>query len=110
MHPGPVSVVHFTCALRRKAVMPRTPVTLLALAAVVALLAACASAPPQVVAQAGTAAAPAPATEQVCRKELPTGMRIPITVCRNVAAVEERSRDDRDWAERIPTEVPDVGR
>lgn len=73
---------------------------------------------------AGCASAPTPATQTaqaspqaqasegrvVCRNEAPTGMRIPITTCRKVAEIEKRSDNDRDWANTIPTEVPDVVR
>lgn len=72
-----------------------------------ALLAACASAPPPPPQQLAAGGAK-PRTEQVCQKEQPTGMRIPITVCRAVEVIEERSESDREWAGRIPTVVPDV--
>jgi hypothetical protein len=81
--------------------MLRTTLTL----ALAAVLGACASAPaPQQMAASGAK----PRTEQVCQKEQPTGMRIPITVCRTVEVIEERSDSDREWAGRIPTVVPDV--
>ena len=66
-------------------------------------LAACGTNPPAVPAPSGQAAA-AP-TEQVCTREQPTGMRIPVTVCRDVKAAAARTQADQEWAreaQRIP--------
>jgi hypothetical protein len=96
--------------------------TLLSPLAVMALLAlgACASTPPpaaqaapETAATAGGGAGTAVAKarpQQVCRREAPSGMMIPVTVCRTVESVEARSREEKAWAERLPTQVPEVGR
>jgi hypothetical protein len=69
-------------------------------------LAACGTNPPAPAAQQAQApqAAPEP-TEQVCTREAPTGMRIPVTVCRNVRTAAARTQADQEWAreaQRIP--------
>lgn len=90
----------------------RTLAGTLSLLGCVVLVSACASAPPatQTAQAAGGATAQASEGRVVCRNEAPTGMRIPITTCRRVAEIEKRSDNDRDWANNIPTEVPEVGR
>lgn len=68
------------------------------------------AAPPAATTTAQATPAAAESGRVVCRTEAPTGMRIPITTCRKVAEIEKRSDNDREWANSIATEVPDVGR
>jgi hypothetical protein len=69
-------------------------------------LAACGTSPTaQPAAPANVAQASPEPTEQVCVRELPTGMRIPVTVCRNVKTAAARTAADQEWAreaQRIP--------
>lgn len=77
-----------------------------------ASLTGCATSPTQAVA----APAPAPAAKVataaageetvVCRREIPTGMRIATTVCRRLKDMETRAKEDREAMERIPAELP----
>ena len=90
------------------------------LAGAAALLAACEHTPPQLiqppsyagqqVASADTAGGAAGSPRVVCTREVPTGLRMAVTRCRDVAEVDRRRELDRTWAEKIPAELPDTNR
>ena len=84
----------------------------LTLATAVCLLAACEHTPPtkiqppsyagKQIASADTGAAPG----VVCTREIPTGLRMTVTKCRDSAEVDKRRELDQEWAKNIPAELP----
>ncbi len=87
--------------------------TLIAAAlAAVGVLAGCTHTPPtliqppsyagQQVASAGVSADPG----IVCTREIPTGLRVSVTKCREQTEVDKRRALDQDWAKNIPAELP----
>jgi hypothetical protein len=45
------------------------------------------------------------ANDVVCRRETPTGSRIPIRVCRSRAEIEQRQTEDRELLKEIRSEA-----
>ena len=64
------------------------------------------AAPSQPVTQVASAETAGAKPTVVCTREVPTGMRMAMTLCRQAGAIEERRNDDRSWAEKIPAELP----
>lgn len=77
-----------------------------------ALLVACEHTPPKLVmspAYEGRQAASAdgaPSSGVVCTREVPTGLLTAVTRCRDTAEIDKRRAMDREWAEKIPAELP----
>jgi uncharacterized lipoprotein YajG len=88
--------------------------TTLALAGAALMLAACEHTPPTLImppSYAGKQMASAEnvgASGIVCTREVPTGLRQTVTRCRDSAEVDKRRALDREWAEKIPSELPDT--
>ena len=45
------------------------------------------------------------ANDVVCRRETPTGSRIPVRICRSRAEIEQRQTEDRDLLKEIRSEA-----
>jgi hypothetical protein len=88
------------------------PLHCLVLIATAGLLVACEHTPPtqiqapsyagKQVASADTGATPG----VVCTREIPTGLRVAVTKCRESAEVDKRRELDQEWAKSIPAELP----
>lgn len=88
------------------------PLPTLALVAAGVLLAACEHTPPtrilppsyagKQVASADTGNTPG----VVCTREIPTGLRMAVTKCRDQAEIDKRRELDQEWAKNIPAELP----
>ena len=83
-----------------------------ALAETVVLLAGCTHTPPTLIqppSYAGQQLASAGAAADagiVCTREIPTGLRVSVTKCREHTEVDKRRALDQDWAKSIPAELP----
>ena len=42
----------------------------------------------------------------VCTREIPTGLRMTVTKCRDQTEVDKRRELDQEWAKSIPAELP----
>ncbi|RVU44576.1 hypothetical protein [Rubrivivax rivuli] len=84
----------------------------LTLAAALMLLAACEHTPPtkiQAPSYAGKQVASAETGNTpgvICTREVPTGLRVAVTKCRDSAEVDKRRELDQEWAKSIPAELP----
>jgi hypothetical protein len=89
----------------------RTVITLGLLCAA-SLLAACEHTPPTLTMPPSYAGKQMASADNVgnagviCTREVPTGLRQTVTRCRDTAEVDKRRALDREWAEKIPAELP----
>jgi uncharacterized lipoprotein YajG len=87
-------------------------VTTLGLLCAASLLAACEHTPPTLIMPPSYAGKQMASAENVgssgivCTREVPTGLRQTVTRCRDSAEVDKRRALDREWAEKIPAELP----
>jgi hypothetical protein len=79
------------------------------------LLAACEHTPPTLIQppsyqgkQVASADGAATGSGVECSREIPTGMRMPVTRCRDLTEVDRRRKEDRETIEKIPVAPHDV--